>query len=64
MKNKIIDVAPIHNWGEDTCSCGAETCLCQICLKPTCPSQTRWVPIPGKKFSGNACLLCIEENKL
>jgi len=48
------------------CECGADTYLCQICLREKCgrDEPSIWVKIPNKQFSGNVCPACAKANNL
>ncbi len=48
-------------YNSEWCSCGSDTCICQVCARTFCGSQTEWMdPIPGKTFAGNVCFQCHE----
>jgi DNA helicase-2/ATP-dependent DNA helicase PcrA len=43
----------------ETCSCGSDTCLCQVCACFVCGTKATWMTIPGKKIPGNVCDACL-----
>jgi hypothetical protein len=48
----------------ETCSCGQDTVVCQVCAKIVCGSMASWMtPAPGKTFNGNVCAACAKVAK-
>jgi hypothetical protein len=48
--NSVLPMS--HKWGSESCSCGSDTCLCQVCGRVTCGLLCQWV-----KGLGNVCHL-------
>lgn len=45
--------------GGEACSCGSDTCACQLCGEIVCATQAEWMtPVPGMTFDGNVCEGC------
>jgi hypothetical protein len=40
--------------------CGADTYLCQLCLREICSKDepSTWKKIPNKSYSGSVCPIC------